>query len=239
MDVDGGGNKRVFHRLGGPQSDPSKNQKVCFHWRAGKCNRHPCPFLHRELPPPPSQQGLNGTASSKRHHAFAATTDGPSARNRGPNNFNGGASSTWGRTGGTRVFVRKMEKVCNYWVQGNCSYGDKCKFLHCWSMGDSFSLLTQLDGHQKVIRLYISGCHCFYGVTLVYFWPFIGLYVLSTDVVSCVFREQVVSGIALPSGSDKLYTGSKDQTVRVWDCQSGQVVIHFWATPIFNSMFGS
>jgi WD40 repeat protein len=33
----------------------------------------------------------------------------------------------------------------------------------------------------------------------------------------------VISGIALPSGSDKLYTGSKDETVRVWDCQSGQV----------------
>ncbi|TQD88028.1 hypothetical protein C1H46_026451 [Malus baccata] len=74
-----------------------------------------------------------------------------------------------------------MERVCNFWVQGNCSYGDKCKFLHSWSMGDSFSLLTQLEGHQKV-----------------------------------------VSGIALPSGSDKLYTGSKDQTVRVWDCASGQ-----------------
>lgn len=45
--------------------------------------------------------------------------------------------------------------------------------------------------------------------------------------------EQVVSGIALPSGSDKLYTGSKDQTVRVWDCQSGQVVTHFrcWLLP--------
>lgn len=157
MDVDGGGSKRVFTRLGGggggPQPDPSKTQKVCYHWRAGKCNRHPCPFLHRELPAPPPHQGLNGTATSKRHHGFAASTDGPSRR--GPNNFNGGASSTWGRNGGAggsnRVFVRKMEKVCNYWLQGNCSYGDKCKFLHCWSMGDSFSLLTQLDGHQKVI----------------------------------------------------------------------------------------
>ncbi|KAL6005556.1 hypothetical protein ACLOJK_006123 [Asimina triloba] len=33
---------------------------------------------------------------------------------------------------------------------------------------------------------------------------------------------QAVSGIALPSGSDKLYSGSKDESVRVWDCQSGQ-----------------
>jgi len=36
-------------------------------------------------------------------------------------------------------------------------------------------------------------------------------------------HEKLVSGIALPSGSDKLYTGSKDETLRVWDCASGQV----------------
>lgn len=35
---------------------------------------------------------------------------------------------------------------------------------------------------------------------------------------------QVVTGITLPPGSDKLYSGSQDETVRVWDCQSGQVV---------------
>lgn len=35
-------------------------------------------------------------------------------------------------------------------------------------------------------------------------------------------HEDVVTGIALPSGSDKLYTGSKDGTFRVWDCNSGQ-----------------
>lgn len=148
MDVDGGESKRIFRRLGGPQSDPNKNQKVCYHWRAGKCNRHPCPYLHRELPSPPVQHALNGTASSKRPHAFAATTDGP--RGRGPNSFNGGPSSTWGRTGANRVFVRKMDKVCNFWVQGNCSYGDRCKYLHSWSMGDCVSLLTTLEGHQKV-----------------------------------------------------------------------------------------
>ncbi|KAJ0438638.1 putative transcription factor WD40-like family [Helianthus annuus] len=42
----------------------------------------------------------------------------------------------------------------------------------------------------------------------------------------------VVSGIALPVGSDKLYTGSRDDTVRVWDCQSGQGLLKWvvkWA----------
>ncbi|XP_052185440.1 zinc finger CCCH domain-containing protein 48-like [Diospyros lotus] len=173
MDFDG--NKSVYQRLGPSTSSDSKYQKVCIHWRAGKCNRYPCPFLHRELPLP-QQPPRNGTASSKRPHGFAGDQDMP---RRNPNFSN---SSSWGRAygGGGRV-VRKTEKVCNYWIQGNCSYGDKCRFLHTWSTGDSFSLLTQLKGHQKV-----------------------------------------VTGIAMPSGSDKLYTGSKDETVRVWDCQSGQ-----------------
>ncbi|KAL6004508.1 hypothetical protein ACLOJK_005061 [Asimina triloba] len=31
-----------------------------------------------------------------------------------------------------------------------------------------------------------------------------------------------VSGIVLPSGSNRLYSASKDESVRIWDCQSGQ-----------------
>ncbi|KAL4337554.1 hypothetical protein AHAS_Ahas12G0121800 [Arachis hypogaea] len=34
--------------------------------------------------------------------------------------------------------------------------------------------------------------------------------------------DKVVSGIALPFGSDKLYTASIDETLRVWDYQFGQ-----------------
>ncbi|KAH7537964.1 hypothetical protein FEM48_Zijuj03G0148900 [Ziziphus jujuba var. spinosa] len=181
MDVDGGGNKRVFQRLGGSSTDP-KN-KVCYHWRAGKCNRYPCPFLHRELPSPPIQPP-NGTASSKRHHVFnAAAADDPTVPRRAPNNTWGRPHAGRGGGGANNRVVRKMDKVCSYWLQGNCSRGETCKFLHSWSLGDGFSLLSQLDGHQKV-----------------------------------------VSAIAMPAGSDKLYTGSKDETLRVWDCQSGQCI---------------
>lgn len=44
----------------------------------------------------------------------------------------------------------------------------------------------------------------------------------------CSFK--VITGIALPAGSDKLYSGSKDESVRVWDCQTGQVytVLGIW-----------
>ncbi|XP_028768529.1 zinc finger CCCH domain-containing protein 48 isoform X2 [Neltuma alba] len=170
MDLDGG-NKRVFQRLRGPPPD-AKQPKVCYHWQAGRCNRYPCPFLHSELPPPTA----NGT-SSKRSHG-SADDSGFSGPRRNPN-FSG--ASTWGGVRGGNKLIRKTEKLCTYWIQGNCTYGAQCKYLHSWSVGDGFSLLTQLEGHQKV-----------------------------------------VTGISLPSGSDKLYTGSKDESVRLWDCRSGQ-----------------
>ncbi|XP_061347812.1 zinc finger CCCH domain-containing protein 48-like [Gastrolobium bilobum] len=37
-------------------------------------------------------------------------------------------------------------------------------------------------------------------------------------------HKKVVTGIALPAGSDKLFSGSTDGTVRIWDCHSGQCV---------------
>lgn len=182
MDFDGG--KRVFNRLGPTQQNDNRNQKVCYHWRAGNCNRFPCPFLHRELSAP-----ANGTTSSKRPYGFATDDQrSTTARRSGGSSFNG--SNTWGRGGGRggnalnnnrAGVIKKTEKICNYWVQGSCSYGEKCRYLHSWCTGSCFAMLTQLEGHQKI-----------------------------------------VSGIALPVGSDKLYTGSRDETVRVWDCQSGQ-----------------
>ncbi|XP_010555647.1 PREDICTED: zinc finger CCCH domain-containing protein 48 [Tarenaya hassleriana] len=175
MDLDmNGGNKRVYHRLGGPPAPSDSKQKVCFHWRAGRCNRFPCPYLHREIPAPG-----HATASSSTNKRVADESGFASSSHRRGPRFNGNGNS-WGRFGGSRT-VTKTEKVCKFWVEGNCPYGEKCRYLHSWSIGDSFSLLTQLDGHQKL-----------------------------------------VSAIALPLGLDKLYTASQDETLRIWDCSSGQ-----------------
>nr|CAD1844548.1 unnamed protein product [Ananas comosus var. bracteatus] len=185
MDVETGdryGNKRMHNRLGPshPTSSSSSSSaaaaaavndranKVCYHWRAGRCNRHPCPFLHSEPPAAP-----DGVGASKR----------PNNHWRNPN---AGPPSNWGKGRGGGAAGRAPAKVpdrpCKHFLAGNCPYGENCRFLHSWFVSDSFSLLTHLQGHQKV----------------------------------------VVTGIALPSGSDKLYSGSKDESVRLWDCQTGQ-----------------
>ncbi|RLN42272.1 zinc finger CCCH domain-containing protein 48-like [Panicum miliaceum] len=37
-------------------------------------------------------------------------------------------------------------------------------------------------------------------------------------------HAKAVTGVATPEGSDKLFSGSMDGTVRVWDCNTGQCV---------------
>ncbi|GAV56662.1 WD40 domain-containing protein, partial [Cephalotus follicularis] len=75
---------------------------------------------------------------------------------------------------------KDQNKVCRYWVSGNCVNDSKCGFLHSLSSGDSLSVLAKLEGHEKA-----------------------------------------VTGIALPVGTVKLYSGSLDGTVRIWDYHTG------------------
>ncbi|XP_074570115.1 zinc finger CCCH domain-containing protein 17-like [Curcuma longa] len=160
------GNRRTYQRAG-PSQVPDRANKVCFHWQAGRCNRHPCPFLHGDPP-----QTVLADGAAKRGHLQGHVSRNPASAGAPP--------SKWGKG---RAGGKAPDKICNYFLAGNCSFGDRCRFLHSWFMSDSFSLLTQLQGHQKV-----------------------------------------VTGIALPSGSDKLYSCSKDESVRVWDTQTGQCV---------------
>ncbi|KAK1261773.1 Zinc finger CCCH domain-containing protein 48 [Acorus gramineus] len=53
--------------------------------------------------------------------------------------------------------VTKNEIVCQYWISGTCKFGDKCKYMHSWSVGDAISLMTRLEGHQKGAQMGQSG----------------------------------------------------------------------------------
>lgn len=156
MDVDGG--RRVFHRLGPSSSgdnsnNSNKQQKVCFHWRQGKCTRYPCPFLHSELPT---------AANGKRPHQGFGAEDNHrgSGGLRRSYNFSNNTNNTWERGqsqqsgSSSRTYVKKIEKLCNHWIQGNCKFGDNCKYLHQWSTGGCVSLLAPLEGHQQVCIYY-------------------------------------------------------------------------------------
>lgn len=118
-----------------PAAAGDRCKKVCFHWQAGRCYRRPCPFLHAE---PPNSHAVFTSPTSKRSLTW-----------RNPNTAGGkGQGEPAAAEGPDRP---QADKICRNFVAGSCSFGDKCKFLHSWSVGDgSFSLLTALEGHQKV-----------------------------------------------------------------------------------------
>lgn len=37
-------------------------------------------------------------------------------------------------------------------------------------------------------------------------------------------HDKAVRAIALPAGANKLYTGGQDETIRIWDCETGQCI---------------
>ncbi|KZV58504.1 zinc finger CCCH domain-containing protein 17-like [Dorcoceras hygrometricum] len=186
----------VFDRVGGQNA---KNQ-VCSFWLAGKCNRNPCRFMHRESPPPqPMHYRKSATFDGlgekphkmtwKNPNYYSAKKGTVSSSERNISNGNRDEEtqqkgSNVEADGSEISCVDKVQpKQCKYWVSGNCVHGDKCKDLHAWLSGSRITVLTKLQGHDKAI-----------------------------------------SGVAIPSGSDKLFSAGRDKCIRTWDCNSGQCV---------------
>ncbi|KAL5158456.1 Zinc finger CCCH domain-containing protein 48 [Glycine soja] len=152
---------------------------TCSYWRAGKCNRNPCRFVHIETPSPPAACGYGNTAYSygKKPHSSSENTPkyGSKKALLRDNGDRGDATRV------AKAFKKSSPRICKYWINNNCVHGEQCLYLHSWFRGDGFSTVTKLQEHKKVI-----------------------------------------TGIAIPVGSDKLYSGSTDGTVRIWDCHTGQ-----------------
>ncbi|TKY56448.1 Zinc finger CCCH domain-containing protein 48 [Spatholobus suberectus] len=153
---------------------------TCVYWLAGRCNRNPCRFLHRECQYTAYHNANTAYRYGKKPHS--SSENAPEC-----NSYN--LKTALVRKGGDRgdeTSIPKASKklspsVCKYWTNNNCVHGERCQNLHSWFHGDGFSTLAKLQEHKKVI-----------------------------------------TGIALPDGSDKLYSGSTDGTVRIWDCHTGR-----------------
>lgn len=152
---------------------------VCSFWLAGRCARNPCRFLHPESPPsqPPKQ--------SPYHHSKtwrSSPEDGQESSYISPSEI---AAKNMSYISPSEVAPKKMpsisssdcdhktppktqEKVCKYWLLGNCVQGEKCKNLHSWFCGNGFSMVAKLEGHNKVIlgavfiSYFCSVWSCFY-----------------------------------------------------------------------------
>ncbi|KAL6332575.1 hypothetical protein AAG906_008996 [Vitis piasezkii] len=195
------------------------NNMVCSYWLRGRCNRNPCRFLHQELPQnthyqvsnqfrkncwqrnPDSDSKSASSLMSLDRSSGSTTPKRSSASNQSHRNNREGTlysdqKGEWdstnlrcsssptraGSSSGNGITQNVIgERVCKYWLHGNCVEADKCQYLHSWFKGHGVFKLAELNGHIKAI-----------------------------------------SGIVLPSGSENLYTASRDGYIRVWECHTGQ-----------------
>ncbi|KAJ9705259.1 hypothetical protein PVL29_003358 [Vitis rotundifolia] len=178
------------------------NNMVCSYWLRGRCNRNPCRFLHQELPQnthyqisnqfrkncwqrnPDSDSKSASSLTSLDRSSGSTTPNRSSASNQSHRNNRERTlySDRKGSSSGNGITHKVIgERVCKYWLHGNCVEADKCQYLHSWFKGHGVFKLAELNGHIMAI-----------------------------------------SGIVLPSGSEKLYTASRDGYIRVWDCYTGQ-----------------
>ncbi|KAF2290442.1 hypothetical protein GH714_013181 [Hevea brasiliensis] len=231
----------IHSRLGG---GPARNNVVCRYWMMGKCNRNPCRFMHRELPPPnvyrrtseqpnllrkeqsirsPSHGLKNSLALSDGSEVKTAQNstnhvikDPPRKR---PNPGNSLASNSGGGGGGS-------EYKC---TRESSSSGTKAMNLEKIKPSSNSSVLV-VEGNaseEKTVECSKKACENWMsdkcdkedGCQFLHSW-FYGDWF--STLAKLKGHIQAVSGIALPSRSDKLFSSSSDGTVHVWDCNTGQ-----------------
>ncbi|XP_057994834.1 zinc finger CCCH domain-containing protein 48-like isoform X4 [Hevea brasiliensis] len=231
----------IHSRLGG---GPARNNVVCRYWMMGKCNRNPCRFMHRELPPPnvyrrtseqpnllrkeqsirsPSHGLKNSLALSDGSEVKTAQNstnhvikDPPRKR---PNRGNSLASNSGGGGGGS-------EYKC---TRESSSSGTKAMNLEKIKPSSNSSVLV-VEGNaseEKTVECSKKACENWMsdkcdkedGCQFLHSW-FYGDWF--STLAKLKGHIKAVSGIALPSRSDKLFSSSSDGIVHVWDCNTGQ-----------------
>ncbi|KAF2290410.1 hypothetical protein GH714_012862 [Hevea brasiliensis] len=215
----------IHSRLGG---GPARNNVVCRYWMMGKCNRNPCRFMHRELPPPnvyrrtseqpnllrkeqsirsPSHGLKNSLALSDGSEVKTAQNstnhvikDPPRKR---PNPGNSLASNSGGGGGGS-------EYKC---TRESSSSGTKAMNLEKIKPSSNSSVLV-VEGNaseEKTVECSKKACENWMsdkcdkedGCQFLHSW-FYGDWF--STLAKLKGHIQAVSGIALPSRSDKLFS---------------------------------
>ncbi|KAL6003230.1 hypothetical protein ACLOJK_023453 [Asimina triloba] len=127
----------------------------------------------------------------------------------------------------------QRQKICRQGKLGRC-YRLPCPFLHpdIPSADDRPSpSASALDPAKMPLCRFWALGKCRYGDScrFLHTWNVADSFSFLTALEG---HHKGIRGIALPSGSDKLYSRSKDKSVRVWDCNTGKV----WNTQTYNEI---
>ncbi|KAL8487600.1 hypothetical protein ACS0TY_024062 [Phlomoides rotata] len=211
---------------------PAKKQ-VCRFWLQGRCNRNPCRFMHTELPPLPhprrsmTWKNPNSHPVSKKGHVDPLEKALTDSRKRS-------VTEQVSKKG----HVDPLEKALTDSRKSNLTEqvskkGHVDPLEKALADSRKRSLTEQVSKNKKLDHVDQSTLEKSSQPLQCKLCPRRQVQV-STMLAKLEGHTEAVTGISLPSGSNKLYSVGKDRTVRVWDCSSGQCA----GSAVTDSEFG-
>ncbi|KAG6435716.1 hypothetical protein SASPL_100591 [Salvia splendens] len=203
----------VFVRVGGK---PLKNQ-VCIYWLEGRCNRSPCRYLHKESLPSKTQRQPQLAPPN------AVPSKQPKSRTWKNPNFDGPRSNkacVFNTTKNSGKIVHGDQGMTTGMVGSDRVAQYQPKVVTVVRDIPKKSIIQKAQ--PKQCKYWVTG-NCVHGEKCkdLHSW-FCGSGFTMLAVLEG--HKKAITGISLPSVGDKLYSSSKDGSVRAWDCNNGQVV---------------
>lgn len=210
----------ALERIGG---QPAVSNTVCKYWLAGRCNRYPCRFLHSESQPKQCQRGSNFKSKMTwRNPDYARNSSNHGAvrpeykRNEvmiskfeDPDNANSASK------------LGALSSECERKSAVTSRYEEPEVIMEILTEGSESGKNIQ-NAQSKLCEYWVAG-NCVHGVKCkdLHTWFYGSGFSLLAKLEG---HKKAITGITLPTGFDKLLTASKGESVRLWDCHSGQCV---------------
>ncbi|XP_074570397.1 zinc finger CCCH domain-containing protein 48-like [Curcuma longa] len=250
------GIKRVYQRpTSSSRATAPPHLRVCCYWRAGRCNRYPCRFLHGELADAPSPVAAEIT---KRRPA--------------PTNFNtSGPPSVSGkrRDASPPVVAKKNDNAADAPPPVAATFKKRrLDWTNPNTSDPHAELRRRRDARPPVAKTNDNAAEApppvaatITNQSLVWTNPntsdspaelkkprdasppvektnddkIRGQFFAGNSTCGGVFshlaslrgHKNAVSGVTLPDDSDMLFSGGKDERLRIWDCHTGQLLASF------------
>ncbi|KAE9598478.1 hypothetical protein Lal_00027010 [Lupinus albus] len=166
--------------------------RTCVYWLAGKCNRNRCRFLH-SVTRSPSPSPHSTAHFNKPNSAYRYTR-------KLPHHYSSEMKTPKYNNSKTVLIT----------MTGETGGGE-----------DEMSVTKTFEKPSQSLCMYWVNGNCVHGDKCqnLHSWFYGDGF---STLALLQEHKKVVTGIALPVGSEKLYSGSTDGTVRQWDCHTGR-----------------
>ncbi|KAK9749317.1 hypothetical protein RND81_02G117600 [Saponaria officinalis] len=194
----------VISRYGGASHKwhrPSA-ERICKYWLAGNCTRNPCRFLHPDKVAP-----VKSVMSSTNFKAKQSALKPIKVVGKRTNEQQSLSKVKNAVDNTEKPSVGKKDDVCSSVLKpsGTLSSGDP------------------KNGQRKICEDWINQS-CVYGDECKFLHSWCSGNHIS-KIAQLEGHQKAITGIILPSDSDKLFTSSKDGTVRIWNCHTGECML--------------